>query len=1244
MKQQKIWLICIATMLSLSVFAQIKKANEYFNNYDYARAIPLYEKIVKKKQDAVAIQNLAHSYRLTKQYKLAEIYYAKAVALPSVEPICHFFYGLVLKNNQKFDEAKKEFELYSSIAPDDKKGEVQVKSVNDIKVWISRPKQYEVSGVSKLNSKHSEFSPVLYKNSVVFTSDRPMDLVNYQKNDFNNQAYLSIFQSTYESKNINGKDSVVFNKVKKFSKQINTQYHDGPLCFNAEQNEIIFTRVDYKVVKEDKNFVNRPKLYFSKLNADKWEEPRAFQYNSDTYSVSHPSISEDGQMLFFVSDMPSGFGGQDIYVCKKQGDSWSTLENLGAEINTAGNEVFPTIRRDGKLFFSSDGQAGIGGLDLFSATFENEKWSNAKNLGDVINSSTDDFGIVFYPGNKKGFFSSDRMGGKGSDDIFEFEITSDVIDIAGKILFTEDLSSPVANSKIYLMKEDGTVVLTSVTDSTGYFKFIGLSADEKYLVQLDENDPKLKNKNNYYMADETGKIIRKTVINDKGGKFVFKNLPVDPSSLSTFDVEDQTINIAGNIYVGENNETLANTAVNLINEKGEIVQTVNTNSFGAFVFTNLPPDQSFIVKVAESDVDLAITENVMVTGENGKVVRNLKPNSDKKFKFKILLADTNMLPLLNFSEDKLRMKVAGKLVSTDGKPLANVRINLLDAQGNIVATAITNYSGTFSFADTLVVREYTAMLDDQYAKLAANTKIVVTNTSGKQLASTTTNDKGDFDFKFLGTDKTALPLIDFNDTKLMMNIKGALFGADGASPLAFTKVNLLDEKGNVVATTNTDEKGYFDFKNLPSDKNFLVSLDENDTKLTTQKKIFVADQQGNIVKEVKPNATGDFEFKILSTDKNTLNLMSIDDTDLRLDLKGKFLFDTKEALANSKITLVDDKGKVIKISQTDELGNFEFKGLPGGKNYSVIFDEKDSRVMTKSKLLLMNDKGEVIETMESDKSGKFRFKILPQEQEKLGYFYVEDPWLKAISLKGDTANGNKKDMTIIENVYYDFGDWRILPEARKVLDKVVDSMKGNNQIVVFLSSHTDSRATEEYNQRLSDNRAKVAVDYITSKGIENIRVAGKGFGESKLVNQCKDGVECTDEQHRLNRRTEFKIMYGVENLKNEKSAYYSGAKSIGNDMLSTFSNTSGVYFTVQIGAFLKPSVATQNKYKSVEGVMVEKFEDFTRYTVGKFASWDEVSKARTELLNMGFGDAFVTARNNGKIIPFTEAKKMLQLK
>ncbi len=875
--------IFVFLLICTSSFAQLEKANKYYDNKEYSLAIKQYQKILKENESTEALEKIANSYRLIKNYQQAELSYDKLMKQPGVNPINHLYYGMVLKSNNKIDDAKVEFKSYSALVPDDKIGKLLIKTCDDINALTKKAKQFEISLVSNINTAQSEFSPVFFNNQLVFISNMNKNLLNDKQN----------FLHVYFTEMKKGQDATAqfSDEVEPFHWPINTDFNDGPVSFNAEQNIMFITHIDL-FNNKDKKFVNRSKLYFSTLKENKWSKVKPFEYNSDGYSIAHASISDDGLRLFYASDMPGGQGGMDIYVSEKDAENWSPPKNLGSKINTAGEEVFPYIRKDGVLYFSSNGHSGFGGLDVFYATTNKGKFSNVKNLGALLNSSTDDFGIIFSDDNTTGYFSSDRSGGKGSDDIYSFTALNTMLNVSGKIVISQNIGNPLKNATVKLLSEEGKVLNTTTTDNKGFFKFEDIDPDKKYLVKLDDNDPEFVTKAKYYLADEKEILIRETGIDGKGGKFVFRNLPADPNALPEIS-SDGGITLAGNLLVGKNStKPLANTRVNLLNENGELLQTVYTNFFGSFVFTHLPANQNFLVKVEENDTELP-----------------------------------------------------------------------------------------------------------------PNTKIILTNKSGKEMQVTASGKKGSFKFSFL------------------------------------------------------------------------------------------------------------------AADKNTLKLMIVEDIELRIDFKGKFLSDDKTPLANSIVNLVNDKGEILQVTRTDAFGAFKFENLPAEQNVLFTFDENDPQLKNFKKLFLIDTKGAVIKEIVR-KNGSFKFTILPSDKQKLGIVYVDDPWLKVLQLK---TSIKKENLTIIEKIYYDFGKFEVTSDASKILDKVIDIMEKDPLLIIEISSHTDSRHSSETNMNRSEQRSGAAVEYILNNGISKDRISGKGYGESQLINKCADGVECSEDEHAKNRRTEFKV-------------------------------------------------------------------------------------------------------------------------
>ena len=285
--------------------------------------------------------------------------------------------------------------------------------------WFAGDPDREVliTNAAALNTEHLEFSPAFYQNGIVFISARNQGEA-LDKNI--NENFFELFYSEFDAE---GQPTTPVN----FSFMVNSRVHEGPVTFDKTGQTIYFTRNNLKKgkIKTDSKSKVRLKIYEAKKGNFDWKDFKELPFNSDDYSMAHPSLSPDGQQLFFSSDMPFGEGGMDLYVVTKNGEFWGEPVNLGPGINTEKNELFPFIHESGTLFFASNGHSGLGGLDLFSATNILGEWGQVSNLGAPFNSTEDDLGLILNAGGESGFFSSARLEGLGKDDIYRFEIKTD---------------------------------------------------------------------------------------------------------------------------------------------------------------------------------------------------------------------------------------------------------------------------------------------------------------------------------------------------------------------------------------------------------------------------------------------------------------------------------------------------------------------------------------------------------------------------------------------------------------------------------------------------------------------------------------------------------------------------------------------------------------------------------------------------------------------------------------------------
>ena len=482
----KLTFVCSLLLVGSSAWSQyvLNKANKEFELFNYSNAIPLYAEAYKSKPTLVAAERLAYSYASVFNYLQAEKWYATAVEMPNTNPINYLRYGEALQQNSKFKEAKEQYIKYENTAKTMSVNINILKASCDSAVyWMANPIRVKFDNFDRINSKRSDWGSVSYDGGLVFSSDRDNSVLNasmgkdrpFFKFDTDNlprenkyawtgHDYLKLY---YQK----GTDTASV-----FPIDAGTNYHVGPASFTADEQEMYFTLTripDKKVKVKDTIETIRIEIYSSKKGADgKWSKPSPFRYNNIVeWSVGDPFISADGKHLYFVSDMPVGFGGTDIYVCERNSDgSWNNAVNL-KEINTLGNERSPMVGIDKYFYYSSDGNIGMGGLDIFKSEMVGLLAKNPKNLGYPINSPQDDF---FYNINGKdaGYLSSNRIGGHGSDDIYSFskiETTAPVFNLTGRVLNAKS-GLPIANAVLKLTTQSGQNV-TSNSDQAGQYNF-----------------------------------------------------------------------------------------------------------------------------------------------------------------------------------------------------------------------------------------------------------------------------------------------------------------------------------------------------------------------------------------------------------------------------------------------------------------------------------------------------------------------------------------------------------------------------------------------------------------------------------------------------------------------------------------------------------------------------------------------------------------------------------------------------
>ena len=454
--------------VSTAIFAQrgpTYMADKAYESGDYYDAINLYKKAYTKEKNkakkADVIFHVAECYRHTNDYKNQEVWYGKAVKAKIKDPNAVLFLANALKYNGKYDEAIVQYEAYKKVNPGDPAGDLGVQSCTQAQKWKDRPTRFKVENVAPINTKYADFAAVYSnkdKRHIIYTSAR-MEAMGKNDDGGTGEKFQDLFEATVDKK---GKWSA----PKPLLEPVNTTDNDGAATLNAKGDDMYFTRCVF-----GKGATGICDIYYTRRKGATWDEPKLMSLAPDSTVVGQPSLSADGQQLYFVSNMPGGQGGYDIWMCNwdKGGSKWSAATNLGSKINTPEDEMFPFIATDGTLYFSSKGHVGMGGLDIFKTKLNGSSWDEPINLKYTANTSSDDFAFISDESGETGFLSSNREGGKGNDDIYKWTLPPLVFSVSGKV-FDADTKANIEGARIEIFASDGSNIPYN-TDKTGSYKF-----------------------------------------------------------------------------------------------------------------------------------------------------------------------------------------------------------------------------------------------------------------------------------------------------------------------------------------------------------------------------------------------------------------------------------------------------------------------------------------------------------------------------------------------------------------------------------------------------------------------------------------------------------------------------------------------------------------------------------------------------------------------------------------------------
>jgi outer membrane protein OmpA-like peptidoglycan-associated protein/tetratricopeptide (TPR) repeat protein len=472
---KRIFLLTVLfSVLGNLVMAQdrlVNKADEKYRDYSFSPAIDIYKRVLDKGYtSADLLMKLGNSYYFNAEYKEAADIYERLLKeyQEGIGPEYYFRYAQTLRSLGEHDKSKEVMTQFSAMTSADVRANLYMAERDYLAEIESNSGRYKI-GEFEFNSRYSDFAPTFYKQGLIFSSDRDTGNLARYRHTWNAKDFLDLYKINV--------DSTSENVVVKFGGDINTRFHESTSVFTKDGNTLYFTRnnlFDGKTVK-DKQGVVRLKIFKATKENGIWTQIEELPFNSESYSIAHPTLSPDEKLLYFASDMPGSYGESDIFKVAVNNDgTYGTPVNLGNIINTEARETFPFLTSENVLYFSSDGHPGLGGLDIFATKISNSQYiGTVLNVGKPVNSELDDFTFIMDEETRSGYFASNRNGGVGEDDIYSFVETKKLeFDCIKPITGTvrDKISNEVlVGATVKVIDENNEELASVITDSNGNY-------------------------------------------------------------------------------------------------------------------------------------------------------------------------------------------------------------------------------------------------------------------------------------------------------------------------------------------------------------------------------------------------------------------------------------------------------------------------------------------------------------------------------------------------------------------------------------------------------------------------------------------------------------------------------------------------------------------------------------------------------------------------------------------------------
>ncbi len=928
--------ILLCSFFATVAFGQKAELDSLVDKKLYLKNIKIYRTILKDGPNKDVSLKLAEALRAVENNQEAVMEYASVIDRPDINPIYYKHYSDVLCKTGDLEECKRWELRYKESAKRADKTSDAVIDIDTSKHFLSRV---------PFNSPETDFGPAFYKGGILYVSAYSLN----SKNTVHQGTGESFYHFYYAEK----KKEDGFQPPMEVFKSINSATYEGPMSLSADNSTIFFNKnnfSDLKAKSKDKKLILQ--IVQGVIENDEITNISDFPYNNEYHTCTHPTISADGKELYFASTMDSTQGGSDIFVSKLINGKWAAPENLGVNVNSAEDEVYPFISSDGKLYFSSAGNGSMGGYDVFVTEKKNGVWQKALNLGLPFNTIFDDFSLIKNESQGVGYLSSNRASSIGSDDIFTFSnayTTSDdekkyhplLISLINKDNFSKQKGNKIRgvlkpnNSSvsferiiINLLDKNKTVVKRSFVTKDGHFSFSNVNPDN-YLVN--------------YQSVKLNAAAELSMINKVEGF-------VDAEELVDFRIgeikKDSLLIVKNNFVVGKLNilnksqETGEQVSLILADSVGKIIKRVEVGRNGYFVFRNLPIGNYFI-----------LTEDF-----DPNYICEMYYHNPEKTK-SINRADMLTFHYRHLHPDSLRDKniiLHGRVKQAE--PEGEI-VLLLDGSDNVIDRTITNKDGYFVFRELDGENMHVLVMNDHPLLDFIHNTIY-------QLEDSVYHVTEKMIYKRLPYDTSVIA------QKVVIN--GRL--TSGNKPLENKLVLLVDKYEMVVSGVITNADGFFAFHHLnPDDYYIVVDSKEPDYLL-----------ERNINRE-------DSEMMVSEGDFSKFNYKKLTN-DQVVSLQGEaFSKSTQKPIADQLLLLLDENGKIIRHTVLGKNGKFTFVNLKPD-NYLMLFQNYDHDQKIKFRLV----KDEKMKDMEVDeKKERVSVPIVQTESKLIVFFDYNSDKLKA---------------------------------------------------------------------------------------------------------------------------------------------------------------------------------------------------------------------------------------------------------